>query len=125
MKRTVTYLTIVLLTLTVANCGPGLLAPGPPLPGLGPAFEWIALFAIIVAAGVWLSRSKFAAFFQTYDKRGLRPPRFSGSVTRRARSRERNIFALQTIWTGMRMYQWSEDRAGTDSLRPRESSSSI
>src|ERR1700721_3336283 len=69
MKRTLTYLTIVLLTLTVADCGPGFLAPGPPLPGLGPAFEWISLFAIIVAAGAWLSRSKFAAFFQTYDKR--------------------------------------------------------
>ena len=69
MRRTLTCLKIVLLTLTVANCGPGLLAPGPPLPGLGPGFEWIVLFAIIVAAGVWLSRSKFAAFFQTYDKR--------------------------------------------------------
>jgi len=69
MRRTLTYLTIELLTLTVANCGPGLLAPGPPLPGLGPGFEWIALFVIIVAAGAWLSRSKFAAFFQTYDKR--------------------------------------------------------
>jgi putative membrane protein len=69
MKRTLTYLTIVSLTLTVANCGPGLLAPGPPLPGLGPGFEWIALFAIVVAAGAWLSRSRFAAFFQTHDKR--------------------------------------------------------
>jgi hypothetical protein len=69
MRRTLTYVTIVLLTLTVANCGPGLLAPGPPLPGLGPEFEWVVLFAIIVAAGAWLGRSKFAAFFQTYDKR--------------------------------------------------------
>jgi hypothetical protein len=69
MRHTLTYVTIVLLTLTVANCGPGLLAPGPPLPGLGPGFEWIALFAIIVAAGAWLSRSKFAALLQTYDKR--------------------------------------------------------
>jgi putative membrane protein len=77
MKRTLTYLTIVLLTLTVANCGPGLLAPGPPLPDLGPGFEWIGPFAIIVAiivaivvaAGAWLSRSKFSAFFQTYDRR--------------------------------------------------------
>lgn len=77
MRRTLTYVTIMLLTLTVANCGPGLLAPGPPLPGLGPGFEWIALFAIIVAAGAWLSRSKFATFFQTYDKGGLRPSRFS------------------------------------------------
>ena len=68
MRRTLTCLTILLLMLTVANCGPGLLAPGPPLPGLGPGFEWIALFAIIVAAGGWLSRSKFAAFFHTYDK---------------------------------------------------------
>jgi 16S rRNA C1402 (ribose-2'-O) methylase RsmI len=62
-------MTIVLLTLTVANCGPGLLAPGPPLPGLGPGFEWIALSAIIVAAGAWLSRSRFAGFFPTQDKR--------------------------------------------------------
>ena len=69
MRRILTYVTIVLLTLTVANCGPGLLAAGPPLPGLGPGFEWIALFAIIVVAGKWISRSKFAAFFQTYDKR--------------------------------------------------------
>jgi uncharacterized membrane protein len=69
MRRTLTYVTIVLLTLTVANCGPGLLAPGLPLPGLGPGFEWIALFAVIIAAGAWLSRSRFAAFFQTYDKR--------------------------------------------------------
>jgi hypothetical protein len=69
MRRTLTYLTIVLLTLTVANCGPGLLAPGPPLPGLGPGIEWIALFAIIVAAGAWLGRSRFAAFFRTHDKR--------------------------------------------------------
>jgi hypothetical protein len=68
MKRTLTYLTIVSLTLTVANCGPGLLAPGPPLPGFGPGFEWIALLAIIVAAA-WLSRSKFAALLQTHDKR--------------------------------------------------------
>ena len=125
MRRTLTYVTIVFLTLTVANCGPGLLAPGPPLPGLGPEFEWIALFVIIVAVGAWLSRSKFAAFFQTYDKGGLRPSRFSGSVTRRARFRERNIFALQTIWASMRMYQGSEDTAAADSFRPRESSSSI
>jgi Short C-terminal domain len=69
MKRTLTYLAIVLLTLTVANRGPGLVAPGPPLPGLGPGFEWIALFAIIVVAGAWLSRSRFATFFRTYDKR--------------------------------------------------------
>jgi hypothetical protein len=69
MRRTLTYVTIVLLTLTVANCGPGLLAPGPPLPGLGPAFEWIILFAIIIAAGAWLTHSKFAAFFPTQDKR--------------------------------------------------------
>ena len=68
MRHTLTYLTIVLLTLTVANCGPGLLAPGPPLPGLGLGFEWIAFFAIVVAAGAWLSPSKFAAFFQTYDR---------------------------------------------------------
>jgi len=39
------------------------------LPGLDPGFEWITLFAIIVAAGAWLSRSKFAAFFPTQDKR--------------------------------------------------------
>jgi hypothetical protein len=69
MKRTLTYVTIVLLTLIIANCGPGLLAPGPPLPGLGPGFEWIALLAIVVAAGAWLSRSKFAAFFATQEKR--------------------------------------------------------
>jgi len=69
MKRILTYVTIVLLMLTVANCGPGLLAPGPPLPGLGPGFEWIVPFAIIVVAGAWLSRSKFAAFFPTQDKR--------------------------------------------------------
>ena len=69
MRHTLTYVTIVLLTLTVANCGPGLLAPGPPFPGLGPGFEWIVLFAIIVAAGAWLSRSKIAAFFPTQDKR--------------------------------------------------------
>jgi hypothetical protein len=69
MKRILTYVTIVLLMLTVANCGPGLLAPGPPFPGLGPGFEWIVLFAIIVAVGAWLSRSKFAAFFPTQDKR--------------------------------------------------------
>ena len=69
MRRTLTYVTIVLLTLTVANCGPGLLAPGLPLPGLGPGFDWIALFVIIVAAGAWISRSEFAAFFQAYDKR--------------------------------------------------------
>jgi putative membrane protein len=68
MKRILTYVTIVLLMLTVANCGPGLLAPGPPLPGLGPGFEWIVPFAIIVVAGAWLSRSKFAAFFPTQDK---------------------------------------------------------
>ncbi|HXM60888.1 MAG TPA: SHOCT domain-containing protein [Terriglobales bacterium] len=67
MKRTLTYVTIVLLTLTVANCGPGLLAPGPSLAGLGPGFEWIALFAIIVVAGAWLSRSKLATFFQAHD----------------------------------------------------------
>jgi hypothetical protein len=69
MRRTLAYVTIVLLALTILNCGPGLLDPGPPFPGLGLGFEWIALFAIIVAAGNWLSRSKFAAFFQTYDKR--------------------------------------------------------
>jgi hypothetical protein len=69
MRRILTYVTIVLLTLTVANCGPGLLAPGPPLPGLGPAFDWIVPFAIVVAAGAWLSRSRFAAFFQTPNKR--------------------------------------------------------
>jgi hypothetical protein len=69
MRRILTYVIIVLITLTVANCGPGLLAPGPPLPGLDPAFEWIVLFAIIVATGAWLSRSKFAGFFQTYDKK--------------------------------------------------------
>ena len=69
MKRILTNMTIVLLTLTVANCGPGLLAPGPPLPGLGPGFEWIALFPIIAAAGAWPSRSKIAAFFPTQDKR--------------------------------------------------------
>jgi Short C-terminal domain len=69
MRHTLTYMTILLLTLTVVNCGPGLLAPGPPLPDLGPGFVWIALFAIIIAAGAWLSRSKFAALFQTYDKR--------------------------------------------------------
>jgi len=74
MRRNLTYVTIVLLTLMVVNCGPGLLASGPPLSALGPRFEWIALFVIIVAAGPWLSRSKFAAFFQTYDKR--RPQAF-------------------------------------------------
>jgi putative membrane protein len=68
MRRTLTYGIIVLLTLMVVNCGPGLLAPGPPFPGLGPGFEWIVLFAIIVAVGAWLSRSKFAAFFPTHDK---------------------------------------------------------
>jgi hypothetical protein len=68
MKHILTYVTIVLLMLTVANCGPGLLAPGPPLPGLGPGFEWITLFAIIAAAGAWLSRSKLAAFFPRYHK---------------------------------------------------------
>jgi hypothetical protein len=69
MKRILTYVTIVLLMLTVANCGPGLLAPGPPLPGLGPGFEWIVLFVIIIVAGAWLSRSKIAAFFLTQDER--------------------------------------------------------
>jgi putative membrane protein len=69
MRRTLTYVTIVLLTLTVVNCGPGLLAPGPPFPGLGPGFEWIALLAIVVAAGAWLSRSNVPAFFATQDKR--------------------------------------------------------
>jgi hypothetical protein len=68
MKCILTNVTIVLLMLTVANCGPGLLAPGPPLPGLGPGFEWITLFAIIAAAGAWLSRSKLAAFFPRYHK---------------------------------------------------------
>jgi len=104
MRRTLTYVTILLLTLTVANCGPGLLAPGPPLPGLGPGFEWIALFAIIVAAAPSLLLSS-----RHTTKGGLRPSRFSGSVTRRARFRERSVFALQTIWTGMRMYLWAED----------------
>ena len=69
MRRTLTYVAVVLLTLTVANCGPGLLVPGPPLLGSGPGFEWIALLGIIVAAGAWLSRSRFAAFFQTPNKR--------------------------------------------------------
>ena len=36
---------------------------------LDPAFEWIVLFAIVVATGAWLNRSKFAGFFQTYDKK--------------------------------------------------------
>jgi hypothetical protein len=69
MRRALTYVTIVLLTLMVVNCGPGLLAPGPPFPGLGPELEWIVLFAIIVAVGAWLSRSKLTAFFPTQHKR--------------------------------------------------------
>jgi len=69
MRRTLTQVTLVLLTLTVVNCGPGLLAPGPPLPGSGPSLEWIVFFAIMVVAGAWLSRSKFAAFFPIKDNR--------------------------------------------------------
>jgi Short C-terminal domain len=69
MRRTLTYVTILLLTLTVANCGPGLHVPGPPPPGLGPGLEWIVFVAVAVAAGAWLSRSKLATFFPNCDKR--------------------------------------------------------
>jgi Short C-terminal domain len=69
MRRTLTYVIIALLTLALANCGPGLLPPGPPLPGFGPGLDWIAFVVVAVAAGAWLSRSKWATFFQTPDKR--------------------------------------------------------
>jgi putative membrane protein len=69
MRRTLTYVIIALLTLTLANCGPGLLGPGPPLPGFGPGLEWIAFVVAAVAAVTWLTRSKGATFFQTHDKR--------------------------------------------------------
>jgi hypothetical protein len=68
MRRTLTYVIIVLFTLTVSNCGPGVLAPGPPPPDLGPGFQWIALVSIGVAAGAWLSRLKWSVFFRTHGK---------------------------------------------------------
>lgn len=68
MKGTLTYVAILLLTLSLANCGPGLLAPGPP-PGLGPGSEWIALLFMAVALGVWLTRSNWSKFFRAHDTR--------------------------------------------------------
>lgn len=63
MKRTLNYLAVLMLTLSLANCGPGLLAPGPP-PGLGPGAEWFALLLVAVASGVWLTRSNWSKFFR-------------------------------------------------------------
>jgi putative membrane protein len=67
MKRTLTYVAILLLTLSLANCGPGL-APGPP-PGFGPGSEWIVLLFVAVAVGVWLTRSNWRNVFRAHHTR--------------------------------------------------------
>jgi uncharacterized membrane protein len=69
MRRTSTHVIIVLFTLTVSSCGPGILAPGPPPLDFGPGFQWLALIAIGLAAGAWLSRSKWSVFFRTHGNR--------------------------------------------------------
>jgi hypothetical protein len=68
MKRTLTYVAVLVLTLSLANCGPGLLAPGPPL-GFGPGTEWIALLFVAVALGVWMTRSNWSDFFRAHHTR--------------------------------------------------------
>lgn len=68
MKRTLTYVAILLLTLSLANCAPGLLAPGPP-PVFGPGSEWIALLLVAIAVGGWLTRSNWSDFFRAHHTR--------------------------------------------------------
>lgn len=69
MRRTLTCVTIVLLTLALANCGPGLLPPGPPLPGFGPGLEWMLFIIIVAAGGIWFIRPKWVDFFRTNPAR--------------------------------------------------------
>jgi hypothetical protein len=66
MRRTVNYLIVALLTLPVANCGPALLPPGPPLPGFGSGRDWIAFVAVAATAGTWLRHSKWADLLRTH-----------------------------------------------------------
>jgi Short C-terminal domain len=68
MKRTLTYVAILLLTFSLANCGPGLVAPGPPS-GFGPGSEWIVLLFVAIAVGVWLTRSHWSNFFRARHTR--------------------------------------------------------
>lgn len=64
MTRISSLTTLILSTISLTNCGPGLLAPGPPLPGLGPGLEWITLLIVVIGAAMVLRRSNPVQFWR-------------------------------------------------------------